>query len=114
MPGQVLDRVSVAANGRTDVMTGTAHEFPDAQGNVVTVAAVSEGAAGSGTCTVTVGTRTILEAGNLWAPATAGHNPTIPDHVVARGVALPGERIRVFLNNTTGAAVIMTALVDLS
>jgi len=113
MPGQVLTRVSVPANGVVDVMTGTPHEFPDPGGNVITVAAVSEGAAGSGTLTLNAGTRTILEAGNLLAPVTAGVNPVIPDNVVARGAAMPGERIRAQLNNTTGAAVIMTALVDL-
>jgi len=89
MPGQVVERVSVAANARTDVMTGTPHEFPDAQGNVVTVAAVTEGAAGSLTCTVTVGTRSILEAGHVNGPVT-------------------------FLQNTTGGAIVGTALVDLS
>jgi len=114
MPGQVVERVSVAANARTDVMTGTPHEFPDAQGNVVTVAAVTEGAAGSLTCTVTVGTRSILEAGHVNGPVTAGFGPVLPDNVIARGVALPGERIRVFLQNTTGGAIVGTALVDLS
>lgn len=113
MPGQVLSRVLVPANARVDVMTGTPHEFPDPMGNVVTVAAVSEGAAGSGNLTLTAGTRQILEDGNLSLVA-AGVNPVIPDNVVARGAAGPGERIRAFLINTTGAGVLMTALVDLS
>ncbi len=114
MPGQVLDRVLVPANGRVDVMTGTPHEFPDPGGNAVTVAAITEGGAGSGTLTLSSGTRTILESGNLTLTAVPGTNPIIPDNVVARGAALPGERIRVFLENTTGLPVEMTALVDLS
>ena len=113
MPGQVLTRVLVPANARVDVMTNTPHEFPDPMGNIVTVAAVQEGAAGAGLTTGTAGTRQILEDGNL-PVAVAGTNPTIPDNVVARGAAGPGERIRVFLINTTVAAVEMTALVDLS
>ncbi len=113
MPGQVLTRVSVPGNGRIDVMTGTPHEFPDPGGNAITVAAVTEGAAASGTLTLSSGTRTILESGNLTV-AALGINPVIPDNVVARGAALPGERIRVFLENTLGGATIMTALVDLS
>ena len=83
-------------------------------GNIITVAAVSEGAAGSGLVTVTAGTRQILEDGNLLAVPVAGTNPIIPDNVVARGAAGPGERIRVFLINTTVGIVEMTALVDLS
>ena len=114
MPGQVLRRVSVPANGTVDVMTGTPHEFPDAIGNKVTVAAVSEGAASSGQLTLAFGTKQILETGNLTAPVVVGTNPVIPDNVVASGAALPGERIRSILINTTGAAVFMTALVDLS
>ncbi len=114
MPGQVLTRVSVPANARVDIMTGTPHEFPDPMGNIITAAAVSEGAAGSGLLTLTAGTRQILEDGNLLAVPVAGTNPIIPDNVVARGAAGPGERIRAFLVNTTGAAVIMTGLVDLS
>lgn len=114
MAGQVLSRVSVPANGRVDVMTGTPHEFPDARGNKVTVAAVSEGAAGSGQMLLSFGTRTILENGNLTAPVAAGTNPIIPDNRIGSGGALPGQRIRAFLINTTGAPVLMTALVDLS
>lgn len=113
MPGQVLDRISVPANSRVDIMTGTPHEFPDAQGNIVTMAAVTEGAAGSGLGSLKAGTREILDEGNLQI-ATAGNNPVVPDHVIARGAAAPGERIRAFLINTTGAPVIMTGLVDLS
>lgn len=114
MPGQVLTRVTVPANGSVDVMTGTPHEFPDPGGNIITVAAVSEGAAGSGLLTLAGGTRTILENGNLLAPVTAGVNPVIPDNVVARGAVMAGERIRAILQNTTGAGVVMTALVDLA
>lgn len=114
MPGQVLTRVSVPANARVDVMTNTPHEFPDPTGNIVTVAAVAESAlGGTGLATVTAGTRQILEDGNLTAVAL-GINPVIPDNVVARGAAGPGERIRVFLINTTGGPILMTALVDLS
>ena len=113
MPGQVLTRVSVPANGRVDIMTGTPHEFPDQMGNIVTMAAVSEGAAGSGLATLTAGTRQILEDGNLVAVA-AGVNPIVPDNVISKGAAGPGERIRAFLINTTGAPVLMTGLVDLS
>ncbi len=114
MPGQVLSRVSVPANGRVDVMTGTPHEFPDPMGNIITMAAVTESAVGgTGLGTLTAGTRQILEDGNLTAVAL-GVNPIIPDNVIARGAAGPGERIRAFLINTTGAAVFMTALVDLS
>lgn len=115
MPGQVLLRVSVPANGRIDVMTGTPHEFPDARGNRITVAAVAEGAnPGDGQCTVMAGTRTILENGNLTGPVAAGTNPIVPDNKIATGGALPGERIRCFLINTSGLAAWMTALVDLS
>ena len=114
MPGQVLERFQVAANGRHDVMTGTPHEFPDPRGNRITVAAVTEGAAGSGQLSVLAGTRQILENGNLTLVAVAGTNPIIPDNKVAQGGALPGERIRVFLINTTGAPVWMSALVDLA
>ncbi len=113
MPGQVITRVQVPANARVDVMTGTPHEFPDSTGNIVTMAAVQEAAAGAGLVTLTAGTRQILEDGNLVAVA-AGVNPIIPDNVVAKGFAGPGERIRAFLINTTGAPVFMTALVDLS
>ena len=114
MPGQVLTRVSVPANSRVDIMTGTPHEFPDPAGNVIRAAAVSEGAAGSGQLTLSAGTRQILENGNLTAPVAAGTNPVIPDNTVGSGFASPGERIRAFLINTTGAAVFMTGLVDLS
>ncbi len=113
MPGQVLTRVSVPANARVDIMTGTPHEFPDPMGNVITMAAVTEGAAGSGLGTLTAGTRQILEDGNLQI-VVAGNNPVIPDNVISRGAAGPGERIRAFLINTTAAAVLMTGLVDLS
>ncbi|MEE8551612.1 MAG: hypothetical protein V3T08_10205 [Gemmatimonadota bacterium] len=114
MPGQVLTRVSVPANSRVDIMTGTPHEFPDPMGNIVTAAAVTEGAAGSGLLTLSGGTRQILEDGNLLAVPVIGTNPIIPDNTVARGAIAPGERIRAFLINTTGAPVIMTGLVDLS
>ncbi len=114
MPGQVLTRVSVPANSRVDIMTGTPHEFPDPMGNIVTFAAVQEGvAAGDGLATLTAGTRQILEDGNLVLVA-AGVNPIIPDNVIAKGAAGPGERIRAFLINTSGLAVFMTGLVDLS
>lgn len=113
MPGQVMASVLVPANGRTDIMTGTPHEFPDAGGNIVTVAAGTEGAALSGTLTVSSGTRTIMEAGTLTILA-AGIMPIMRDQLMSRGVAMQGERIRVFLENTTGAPVQMSALVDLS
>lgn len=111
MGGQVLASQSVPANSRVDVMTGTPHEFPDARGNRVTVAAVSEAAGGQ--ATVSFGSKLILEEGRLTLVG-ANVNPVIPDDVIASGGALPGERVRVFLINTTGAAVVMTALVDLS
>jgi hypothetical protein len=111
MGGQVLQAVSVPANSRVDIMTGTPHEFPDARGNRVTVAAVSEAAGGR--ITVSFGSKMILEEGRLTLVG-ANVNPVIPDNVVGSGGALPGERIRVFLINTTGAAVVMSALVDLS
>lgn len=119
MPGQVLRRVSVPANDRLDIMTGTPHEFPDRRGNRITVAAVTEGGPASGTCTLMAGTKTILEAGNIGLaghvnPAIIGINPVIPDDKIGFGGALPGERIRCFLTNTTGLAVIMTGLVDLA
>ena len=114
MPGQVLARVAVPANGQVDVMTGTDFEYPDPGGNAITVAAVTEGAAGSGLITLAAGTRRVIERGNLRLEATPGLNPVIPDDVVARGAAMPGERIRVLLINTTGAPVNMTALVDLA
>lgn len=109
---QILSRVTVPANGRTDIVTGTPHEFPGPA--KITVAAVTEGAAGSGQVSVFAGTRTILENGNLTLAAAAGNNPLIPDNVVASGVVRPGERLRVPLINTTGAAVVMTGLVDIS
>ena len=111
MPGQVLPSVLVPANGRVDVMTGTPHEFPDARGNKITVAAVSEAAGGQ--CTVSFGSKLILEEGRLTLVG-ANVNPVIPDNTIAAGGALPGERIRVFLINTTGAGVQMTALIDLA
>lgn len=112
MPGQVLQSVLVPANGRVDVMTGTPHEFPDApRGNRVTVAAVSEAAGGQ--ITVSFGSKIVLEEGRLTTVA-ANINPVLPDNTVASGGALPGERLRVFLINTTGAGVQMTALVDLA
>ncbi len=114
MPGQVLTRVSVPANSRVDIMTGTPHEFPDPQGNRIRLAAISEGAAGSGLASLKAGTREILDEGNITAPVTPGNNPVIPDNLIASGVAAPGERIRAFLINTTGAAVFMTGLVDLA
>lgn len=111
MPGQVLTSVAVPANGRTDIMTGTPHEFPDITGNKVTVAAVSEAAGGQ--VQLSFGTNIVLEEGRATLVA-ANINPIIPDNVVASGPALPGERIRVFLINTTGAPITMTGLVDLS
>jgi len=113
MPGQVLTRVLVPANSRVDIMTGTPHEFPDPTGNIITLAAVTEGAAGAGLATFTAGTRQILEDGNLVAVAP-GVNPIIPDNTIASGAAGPGERIRAFLINTTGAAAFMTGLVELA
>lgn len=111
MPGQVLQSVAVPANARVDIMTGTPHEFPDVRGNKVTLAAVSEAAGGF--CTMSFGSKMILEEGRLTTVA-ANINPVIPDNTISAGGALPGERIRVFLINTTGAPVQMTALVDLA
>ena len=111
MGGQVLIAPIVAANARVDIMTGTPHEFPDARGNRVTVAAVSEAAGGQ--VTVSFGSKLILEEGRATLVG-ANVNPVIPDNIVAAGGAMPGERIRVFLINTTGAPITMSALVDLS
>jgi len=108
--GVVMKRVTVAANSETDVMTGTADEFPDISGSLVSVAAVMEAAGGE--LTVRLGNRTILEKGPL---ALVGANiaPKVPDDLkVVEEPAIPGERIAVKLINTTGAGILMSALVQ--
>ena len=83
MGGQVVKRVTLAAGATSDVMTGTPHEYPDARGNKLTVAGVTNTV--GGTVTVQAGTRIIAEDVAL---TVAGANvmPVIPDNVVAVGI----------------------------
>lgn len=106
----VLRALTLGAGLTQDVMTDTEYEYPpSARGNVITVAANTQ-VAGS-TLTVSLGQRVVLEGAPLNLVA-AGINPVIPDNIVVRDVARPGERIRVRLTDG-GAGGVSTALVDI-
>lgn len=106
----VIRALTLGAGATQDVMTDTEYEYPpSARGNVITVAGTTV-VAGS-TMTVTLGQRNVLEG----APLTlvgAGVNPVIPDNILVRDVARPGERIRVRITDG-GAGGVSTALVDI-
>ena len=107
----VGSRVSVPANSVVDVIAGTEFEFPGPRGTVVGIAAVTEGA--GVVLDVTFGQKRIADGIPLELVA-ANIAPRIPDNLRVKDAAMPGEKIRVLLRNTTGAAVVASALVDLT
>lgn len=108
----VTRNVNVPANGEVDILAGTEHEFPGPRGNSITVAATTDVAAEI-ELDVTFGSKRIVTAASLRA-AGANGVPLLPDDVKVRDFAMPGEKIRAVLRNTTGLAARGAALVDIS
>jgi hypothetical protein len=100
---------SVAANGTVDnVLQGNQFEFLpyNAQLDFGVVAA----AAGV-VMDVYSGSDTLIEAGVVSA---ANRSPVFPDDFDLRDVAAAGERVKVRLRNTTGAAIIVNTTVRIT
>lgn len=107
----VAVRQSVPANSEVDVIAGTPYEFPGPAGNVYTVYAVTEGA--GVVLDVEFGSK-VLARGTPLTLVGANIAPRTDQDMRVREGALPGEKVRCVLRNTTGAAVVASALVDIS
>lgn len=101
----VQDSVSVAANTRVDVLAGFINSIipPTSRG---AVCRFSYDAAATGIdAEAWIGTRNVIENGLM---SITNRIPQEPDDVVDRNLpAWPNEQLRLFANNTTGAAVIV-------
>lgn len=105
----VRKEISIAANAVLDnVMTGSIYEF------LPWNAAVNIGLNGSATglvATINSGADTVLEEG----PINVGTVfPVIPDDMFAQDVAAGGERLVIKVRNTTGGALTVRALIQLT
>lgn len=99
---------SVAANTRSgNLLAGEQFEFVPAPA-IVTISL--SGAAAGLEADATIGGTAVLNAADF--PAT-NRFPVRPDDTMTRIGALPGERIFLTANNTTGAAIVANFLVDI-
>ena len=97
--------ITVPAGGVNDnALAGSPFEFVG-QAAQVEIAAVRETApAGVGTIEVTFGPQVQLEPGPLATEQAAGLGPLLPDNILVSDIAAPGDRLRVGLRETGGAA----------
>lgn len=107
--GSVVKQVTVADGAQTDVMTDTEYEYPvSPMGNRITVAATVDTADADATLSLKAGQRNIAEEAPVNerqdAAGTGVNSPLLPEDIVTRGAARPGERIRVILKNNSGAS----------
>lgn len=105
----IRKEISVAANSTVDnIVTGSIYEFMPFN------AALNIGMTGSATglvATVNTGSDTLLEESPLTIKTTF---PLIPDEMDLQDRTLAGERLVIRLRNTTGAALTVRALIQIS
>jgi len=101
--------VSVAANATVDnLIAGSAFEF--ARGNVLVSIGVTQAATGL-QVTINSGSDVIAEE---FAPAILTRFPVIPDEMYYNDVAVQGDRLVIRVRNTTGGALIVRAIVQVT
>ena len=109
---QVGDATSIAANSTTNVMSGRLFERVGGRGAQLKAYAVQlTGAVGAVQATFIAGSDVITQEQGLVLRAGGRQ---IPEDSVGAGVGLPGDQILLNLINTTGAAIIVSWLVDIT
>ncbi len=103
---------SVAANARSaNVLAGSVFEFMPSPGVVSFLATIpTASAVGDIEANINVGGLQIADGAVV--PDT-GRYPIIPDDRIAVSGAIQGERLFVTYLNTTGAAIVVTTLVEI-
>jgi len=100
---------SIAANGINDnVLAGNQYEFLPF--NALLEFGIVAAATGL-VCDVYSGSDTLIEAGDV---SSANRSPIYPDDFSLTDVAAAGERIKVRIRNTTGAAIIAKTTVRIT
>ena len=101
--------VTVAANATVDnLIAGSAFEF--ARGNVLVSIGVTQAATGL-QVTINSGSDVIAEE---FAPAILTRFPVIPDEMYYNDVAVQGDRLVIRVRNTTGGALVVRAIVQVT
>lgn len=102
-------RTALAANGTAEPLAGTQMEFPEQ--NVVAQIACQADASGV-LVTVSTGTDTELEEGPVQL-GTINVQPKYPDDFFIEAPCLAGQRLKVKLRDTSGAARVVQTVVRL-
>lgn len=101
--------VSIAANATDDnLISGSAFEF--ARGNVLVSIGVTQAATGL-QVTINSGSDVIAEE---FAPAILTRFPVIPDEMYYNDVAVQGDRLVIRVRNTTGGALVVRCIVQVT
>jgi len=101
---------SVAANASSgNVLSGSPFEFVS-QASIVSLAVTQPGAGAAITMDFQIGGESLAQQANAPNKATF---PSFRDDTVVKAGAAPGERLFLNYNNTTGAAIAVSTLVEI-
>lgn len=108
MPKMTFYNAALGGGATTpNLVAGALHEFLRRPGMVRF--AIVASAVGI-TARVLIGDRTVLDAMPVSA---ANHFPVFPDDITVEEAGLPGERISIYLTNTTGGALNAWTAIDI-